>query len=388
MMVVRSRQAWFWVAALAVFIVVLWILGDTLLPFVLGAAIAYFLDPVADRLERAGLSRVFATAVISAGVILVFALTILLIVPALIEQVRQAIDAAPGLLDRLQTWIGTLFPRFSNEDQLLRRALASVEGSLAEVGPNVINSVLSSSLAVVDFVVLIVVAPVVAFYLLLDWDRMIAKVDSWLPRRHKHTIRGIFIDIDRVLAGFVRGQFSVCFILGTFYALALSLVGLPFGFLVGMLAGFLSFIPYVGSLTGGVLSIGIALVTFWSTPIWIVATALVFGFGQFVEGNILSPKLIGKSVGLHPVVLIFALAVFGKLFGFAGLLVAVPAAASLGVLSRFLLERYLESPLYRGLAGTSDPAQPELPLPVENAAAEPLDESGQTAPATARVREP
>jgi predicted PurR-regulated permease PerM len=377
----RSRQAWFWGAALVVVAAALWILGDTLLPFVLGAAIAYFLDPVADRLERAGLSRAFATAMISAGVVLCFVLTVLLIVPALIEQTRQAINAAPNVIDSLQAWIGTRFPRFSSEDQLLRRALASVEGSLAQVGPNVINSVLTSSLAVVDFIILIVVAPVVAFYLLLDWDPMIAKVDSWLPRRHAQTIRTIFEEIDRVLAGFVRGQFSVCVILGTFYAVSLSLVGLPFGFLVGLVAGFLSFIPYIGSLTGGVLSIGIALVTYWGEPLWILAVAAIFGFGQFVEGNILSPKLIGKSVGLHPVVLILALAVFGKLFGFAGMLVAVPAAASLGVLSRFLLDIYLESPLYRGAYRVVEPARPEL-LPPHDL------ETGGTGSGTGPGREP
>ncbi len=355
MMESRRRQAIFWGAALILSSAALWSLGDTLLPFMLGAAIAYFLDPIADRLERAGLSRIFATAVISAVMVLCFVVTMLLIVPALLSQIRQAIDAAPGLIDRLQTWISTSFPRFSGEEQLLRNALSSLEGSIADIGPNIANQLLSSSLAVVDFLILMVVAPVVAFYLLLDWDRMIAKIDSLLPRHHAMTIREIFDEIDGVLSGFVRGQFTVCMILGSFYAVALSIVGLPFGFLVGMVAGFLSFIPYVGSMTGGVLSIGIALVTFWSDPIWIIATAGIFGFGQFVEGNILSPKLVGKSVGLHPVVLILALSVFGKLFGFAGMLVAVPVAASIGVLSRFLLDRYLKSPLYSGARDAPEP---------------------------------
>ncbi|MEM8570296.1 MAG: AI-2E family transporter [Pseudomonadota bacterium] len=344
----RRTQSIFWGLSLAVLIFALWVLGDTLLPFVLGTAIAYLLDPVADRLERAGLSRVLATAFISLGVVLFFVFTIFLIVPALIEQTRQAIRAAPELIAGLQVWITQTFPRFSGEDQLVRQALTSVQGRIAEIGPNIINQVLSSSLAVVDFLILIVVAPVVAFYLLLDWDLMIEKFDSWLPRQHAETIRRIFHEIDLALAGFVRGQFSVCLILGTFYAVSLSLVGLPFGFLVGMVAGFLSFIPYVGSMTGGILSIGIALVSFWGEPFWILLTAAIFGFGQFVEGNILSPKLVGRSVGLHPVILILALAVFGKLFGFAGMLVAVPTAASIGVLSRFLLAQYLDSPLYRG----------------------------------------
>jgi len=186
------------------------------------------------------------------------------------------------------------------------------------------------------------------------WQRVphgvehVPRRNGWLPREHAPAIRGIMRDIDRTLAGFVRGQLSVCVIQGAFYALALSLIGLPFGFLVGMLAGLLAFIPYVGALVGGVLSIGIAIFAFWDTPVWIFVTAGIFAFGQFVEGNVLTPKLVGKSVGLHPVLLILALAVFGKLFGFAGMLVAVPVAATLGVLGRFAVQRYLESPLYTG----------------------------------------
>jgi predicted PurR-regulated permease PerM len=179
---------------------------------------------------------------------------------------------------------------------------------------------------------------------------MIAKVNAMLPREHALTIRGLARDIDTVLAGFVRGQLTVCLILGTFYAVALMAIGLQYGFLVGMIAGMLSFIPYVGSATGLVLSVGIAAIQYWGTPVWIVATAGIFLFGQFVEGNVLAPNLIGKSVGLHPVWLLLALSVFGTLFGFAGLLVAVPVAAALGVLGRFLIDQYMASPLYTGRA--------------------------------------
>ena len=198
-----------------------------------------------------------------------------------------------------------------------------------------LNSVLASSLQVLDIVVIMLVTPVVAFYLLLDWDSFVAKIDSLLPRRNAGTVRRLAHEIDVVLAGFVRGQSAVCLVLGTFYAVALMTIGLPFGFLVGIVAGLISFIPFVGSFVGGVLSIGIAIFTFWEDPIWILVVAGIFGFGQFVEGNILSPNLIGKSVGLHPVILILALSVFGALFGFAGLLVAVPLAAAIGVLGRF-----------------------------------------------------
>lgn len=348
MAVSRNGQLVFWGIALGLFAVALWLLGDTLLPFLLGAAMAYFLDPVADRLERLGLSRALATAIIAIGVVLVLVAAIVLVIPLLVEQLRDLIEALPNSFERVRVLIEQRFPAGGEEDRQLQRGLTTMQDHLAEVGPEVLNSVLASGMALVDFVILLVVAPVVAFYLLLDWDRMVAKIDGWLPREHADTIRGLARDIDRVLSGFVRGQLTVCLILGVFYAVALTLIGLPFGFLIGMVAGLLSFIPYVGAIVGGVLSIGVALASFWGNWIWIIATWAVFQFGQFVEGNILSPNLIGKSVGLHPVLLIFALAVFGKLFGFAGLLVAVPVAAALGVLGRFAVDRYLESPLYTG----------------------------------------
>lgn len=348
MAVTPRQQMIFWGIGFAAFALALWLLGDTLLPFIVGAALAYFLDPVADRLERLGLGRVAATTVIALGAVLVFVLAIVLAVPALVTQTEEFADALPGYIAQLQDFLARRFPELLNEQSAIRRGLASMETSIREGGLALVNSVLASSVAVLDFLVLLVVTPVVTFYLLLDWDRVVATIDGWLPRQHAETIRRLAREIDTVLAGFVRGQLLVCVILGGFYALALTLIGLPFGFLVGMLAGLVSFIPYVGSITGGVLSIGIALVTFWQTPVWIVVTAAIFAAGQFFEGNILSPKLIGRSVGLHPVWLIFALAVFGKLFGFAGLLVAVPVAAALGVLGRFALQQYLASPLHTG----------------------------------------
>ncbi len=342
------RQVWIWVGVLSLTILVLWLLGSTLLPFFVGAALAYFLDPVADRLERLGLGRLAATSIIAVLAVIFFVLTMLLVIPALVGQIRDLIEAAPGLLNKVMDLLGRFFPSEARASVAISRTLSGLQERMAEFGPTVLNSVLVSSLAVVDFLILMVLSPVIAFYLLLDWDRMIAVIDGWLPRDHVETIRDLFRQIDRVLAGFVRGQVLVCLILGGFYAAALTVIGLPYGFLVGILAGFLSFIPYVGSITGGVLSIGIALASFWSTPVWIFVTAAIFGFGQFVEGNILAPRLIGKSVGLHPVLLILALAVFGSLFGFAGMLVAVPVAAAMGVLGRFFIDLYLQSPLYAG----------------------------------------
>lgn len=346
---VRPRnQLLFWGIGLVLLALLIWLLAGTLLPFLAGAAIAYFLDPLADRLERLGLSRLWATIIITIAAVLTLVLLLLLALPALITQSQALIEAVPGYLADFQQALGRAFPDLVNENSNLRRSLGSAEAALREGGLTVLNSVLVSSLAFFDALIILVVTPVVAFYLLLDWDNLVTRIDALLPRQHLATIRRLARDIDLVLAGFVRGQFTVCLILGSFYALALMLIGLPFGLLVGIISGLISFIPYVGAIIGGILAIGIALFTFWETPLWIAATIGIFAFGQFVEGNILSPNLIGKSVGLHPVWLILALSVFGAMFGFAGLLIAVPASAALGVLGRFAVERYLASPYYRG----------------------------------------
>jgi predicted PurR-regulated permease PerM len=198
-----------------------------------------------------------------------------------------------------------------------------------------------------------VVTPVVAFYLLLDYDRIVAKVDGFVPVRNKAVVRRLAGEIDTAIAGFIRGQALVCLLLGLWYGIGLSLIGVNFGLLIGIISGFLSFIPYVGSLSGLVLALGVAIVQFLPEWVPIVLTLVVFATGQFLEGNILAPKLVGQSVGLHPVWLMFALFAFGSLFGFVGLLLAVPLAAAIGVLVRYGLEQYMRSPLYSGV-----PAQP------------------------------
>jgi len=183
---------------------------------------------------------------------------------------------------------------------------------------------------------------------LMDWDRMVAGIDDYLPRQHRDSIHIIARELDRVLAGFVRGQLTVCLIIGTFYAIALMVVGLNFGLLIGVFAGLISFIPFVGSIMGGLASLGVAAVQFWDDPVWIGVVGVIFALGQVAEGNFLTPKLVGNRVGLHPVWLLFALSGFGAVFGFVGLLVAVPAAAGIGVVGRFLLGQYKGGRLYQG----------------------------------------
>lgn len=346
------EQLKYWGIATAVFVIVLWFLGHVLLPFVLGGAIAYLIDPIADRLERMGLSRAAATALITVAAVLVFVLLSLLVVPTLIRQTAELINVMPTLFDQLYGFLTSTFPSILVEGSTMRQTLASIGESIQERGPALLESVLGSALSLINIVVLLVVVPVVAVYLLLDWDRMIARIDALLPRDHVDVIRRLARDIDATLAGFIRGMGTVCVILGTYYAVALMAVGLQFGLVVGFIAGLLTFIPYLGAVIGGSLAIGLALFQFWGDWTSIGMVAGVFVIGQVVEGNFLTPKLVGDSVGLHPVWLLLALSVFGMLFGFVGMLVAVPVAASLGVIARFAVEQYLDSRLYRGVEGT------------------------------------
>jgi predicted PurR-regulated permease PerM len=346
------RQILFWVAALVVFVIFLWGFSSILLPFVAGMALAYFLDPVADWLERRGLSRMMATIVILIGFVLVFSLSLMVIIPVIFSQLNDFAQALPSYIAKLQELIATpqaFLPGWlSNQFDTVKDNFSAVMSEGAGFIGTLLQQLWASGKTLLDVVSLLVVTPVVAFYILLDWDKMVAKVDSWVPRNQTETVRRLAREMDSAIAGFVRGQGSICLILGIFYAIGLSLIGLNFGLLIGFVAGMISFIPYVGSVIGLLLSVGVAVVQFWPDYTWIIATAAVFFAGQFIEGNILQPKLMGSRIGLHPVWLMFALFAFGAMFGFVGLLIAVPAAAVVGVLVRFALSRYLESDLYYG----------------------------------------
>jgi predicted PurR-regulated permease PerM len=353
------RQVFFWLAGAFLLALFLYVFSAILLPFVAGMVLAYFLDPVADRLERLGLSRLMATIVILITFLVVLVLAFVVLIPVLATQMAEFASKLPEYLTRLQTLLTSFDPKWL-EDKFgvnangLRDGLSSLLSSGFGLLSTVFTSIWSSGVALVSVVSLFVVTPVVAFYMLLDWDRMVAVVDSWVPRDNVETVRAIAADINSATAGFVRGQGTLCLVLGAMYATGLTLTGLNFGILIGLFAGLISFIPYVGSLTGLVLAVGVAFVQFWPDWTMVVAVACVFFVGQFIEGNILQPRLVGKSVGLHPVWLMFSLFAFGALFGFVGLLIAVPASAAVAVLVRFAIARYLESPLYKG-RGTEPP---------------------------------
>lgn len=351
-----KKQLKYWGIAAIIVAVILWFLGDVLLPFVLGSAIAYCLDPVADRLERAGLSRGASVGVITIVAILIFVVLTLAVIPMLVNQTIQLFETAPRLFRDLQSFLMTNFPNVMTEGGVVQQTLVSLGDTIKQKGGTVVETALTSVGSLLNVLMLFLIVPVVAVYMLIDWDNMIAKIDTLVPLDHKETIRHLARSVDGVLAGFIRGMGSVMLILGTYYAVMLWAVGLQFGLVVGVVAGFLTFIPYVGAIVGGGLAIGLAMFQFWGEWWWIVAVWAIFQSGQFIEGNIVTPRLVGESVGLHPVWLLLALSVFGALFGFIGLLVAVPLAAALGVIVRFLADQYLGSLLYRGLAGENERA--------------------------------
>jgi predicted PurR-regulated permease PerM len=287
-------------------------------------------------------------------------------VPIVAGQLASFIDKVPAYVTRLHS-LAT-----DPERPWLRKIIGE---SLVDTGKSTgdlvkegmgwlatfVASLWSGGQALVSIMSLLVVTPVVAFYLINDWHRLMATVDGWVPLPHRETVRGLAREIDDALAGFVRGQSGVCLILGSFYAVSLSLAGLNFGLLIGLGSGLITFVPYLGSLTGLVIGVGVAIAQFWPDYVPVLTVLGIFVGGQFIEGYVLSPKLVGESIGLHPVWLMFALFAFGYLFGFVGLLVAVPAAAAAGVLVRFALRRYLASPFYTGVETAAAPER--LPPP-------------------------
>jgi predicted PurR-regulated permease PerM len=350
-----TRQMTFWMLTFVVGVLVLYLLREILLPFVAGMALAYLLAPAANRLERMGVHRMAATLLLVGGVVLAFVVLLLLFVPIFVGQLGAFIDNMPGYVFKLQSlanestraWLRNLVGEGVADAQIsdLVKQGTAWAGTFA-------RSLWTGGQTLLSIFSLAVVTPVVAFYLLYDWNRMVAKVDSWVPLQHRETVHGLAREMDHAIAGFLRGQTAVCLILGSFYAVALTMTGLNFGLLIGLVSGLITFIPYVGSMTGLVLAGGVAVAQFWPGYGMIALVLGIFFVGQFIEGYVLQPKLVGESTGLHPVWLMFALFAFGYLFGFVGLLIAVPVAAMIGVLLRFALRRYLESSFYTGEPAT------------------------------------
>jgi predicted PurR-regulated permease PerM len=343
------------IVAIVALVVVLWLLlrlfASVLLPFVMAGVIAYVLDPPTTYLTRLGLPRSLAallSLLILFAALLLFAL---LLYPLIIVQVGILFGRIPQYVLLLQGWanqaITHLQQSFGTEvvNDKLRELVSGQAGSMLTFVASALSGLIGGGFAIFNVLTLVVVTPIVAFYLLRDWPRMMERIDSWLPRRYADVIRSQGREVDRILSAWVRGQALCCVLLAAYYMIALSLSGLDLGLVVGLAAGMLSFIPYVGSVTGGVTAIGLALAQFpnWHGVAIIVGVLLV---GQFLEGYVIYPRFLGGRVELSAVWVIFALFAGGAAFGFVGVMLAVPVAATIGVLCRYWLRRYLASPLY------------------------------------------
>ncbi len=347
----RTSHNWLiWLSVFVVFCAAVYVLRSVLLPFVAGIIIGYVLDPIADKFQKMGMSRTWATVVVMLLLILIFLPLLFLLLGVIQGQITDFLSVLPNYISALMKKIEPIFYELQSKfpDVDAEKVKGYIRANMAnalKVTAKVVGSVISGGFAFVNVISLLLITPVVAFYMLRDWDTFIGKVNGLLPRRSKASIEQQAREINQIMANFIRGQLSVCVLLGCFYAIGLYIVGLDLGIMIGFLAGVISFIPYVGSISGFVVSMCIAFAQFDDIT-HILSVVAVFAVGQFLEGNFLTPKLVGDSVGLHPVWVMFALLAGGVLLGFLGLLIAVPMAAIIGVLVRHAIENYKHSSLY------------------------------------------
>lgn len=351
-----ERHVLFWVVAAVVAAYLVNLLAPVLLPFVIGLALAYFVNPIVDALGRAGVARWISAILILIGAALLINIALIFLLPILAEQTTSLIEAAPAEFARLSSLIEELArerfgTRYPEAQAAVKSTLDGLSSSLPQLAAGVAETLWSQSSAAFNFLALMLVTPIVFFYVLLDWPKLLAKVDGWLPRDNADQIRALADEINDRVSAFIRGQGVVCLILALFYAAALTALQLRYGLLVGLLTGLASFIPFAGWALGTATATTLAVIQFWPDTLQVLMVFAVFLAGQALDAGFLGPTIVGSKIGLHPVWMIFALLTFSYLFGFLGLLVAVPVSAAIGVLVRFGLKSYLASPVYQGRDG-------------------------------------
>ncbi len=355
----------FWIVVLLAFLYFLNAFQSILLPFVLSLILAYLFDPLVEKicLKAPKLRRAAAIALVMLSFAIILTLLLMLIIPALIRQLNEFILSWPETIEAGLEKIKELTTRFFGvvpfidnidihnpfEAGALQTWLKENSDAILKFVQRVLTKLFGTGASIVSFLSLIFLTPVVTFYILLDWSKLKESVGQSVPVHYQHHVRNILEEINAVLSGFLRGQLLVCAILATWFSITLSVIGLPYGILIGIIIGFVAFIPYLGTWIGIVLGLGSALTQF-DNPLQILAVIVVLIMGQLAEGNYLSPKLVGDRVNLHPVWMIFALFAGGTIAGFTGVIIAVPVAATIGVLVRFLMQRYKESVFYLGFA--------------------------------------
>jgi predicted PurR-regulated permease PerM len=365
-------QVLVWIAISVGAILLLWLFRSILLPFVIGLALAYLLNPVVSVLGRFRINRSWGSMLALAFAVSIVLGLFLALVPLVAAQGAGLISRLPTYIRELQALLQEWAPQLNawlgpERAAQLEASLADLLGRGVELTAAITAQLAQSGINVLTTIAVLFIAPVVAYYLLVDWDGMMRKADELLPRPQQAEIRGILKDIDNAMAGVIRGQGGVILVLCAYYGTSLTLAGVNFGLAIGLVGGLLSFIPYVGFLIGFTLSMTIALVQFWPDQwVFILIVLAIYIVGQFLEANILYPKLVGQSININPVWLMFALFAFGLLFGFVGLLLAVPLAAISGVLTRYAIAKYQASSLYLGADAAAEPV-PAMPAVVKPA---------------------
>ena len=345
---VEKKQTIFWIVITCILFLAIYTLSPVLMPFVAGMILAYLLDPLVDRVEKIGIRRSFSTFFVLTIFFVCSVGSSLLLLPVILNQLSNLTSFLPTLISNLEPFIRQARSLVDNAIKAdNNNQLPLPVADILNWAGGFLTEIISSSLAFANLLSLIIITPIVAFYLLRDWDLIIKKVKGWMPIAQKVRIVEQVSKVDRSLSALVRGQGTVCLILALYYSVSLTAVGLQFGILIGIFSGIVSFIPFVGAILGAIFSIGFSIIQFDTyTPIFFVAG--IFLVGQVVEGNFLTPKLIGEAVGLHPVWVIFALLTGATLFGFLGVLLALPIAVVVAVLIRFSLSSYLGSEIYSG----------------------------------------
>ncbi len=349
----RRPHLLFWVGALLTFVAALAVFRDILLPFVAGIVIAYFVNPLVDKLEARGVNRGIAAMVVIGLALLGFIAALVLVAPSMVAQAKQLAINLPGEADRLRGIVEAglrdkLGPRYPGVEAAIAKGLADLQSTWSSLVGQLLTSVFARGTALLNVVSVLLITPLVVFYIVVDWHAMLKTVELWLPRDHRDTVVALARDIDAAVSAFIRGQGTICLLLGIFYAVGLSAVGLRYGLVIGLATGLLAFIPVAGWALGLVVSLGLAMIQFGFDPASLALVGGVLCAGMAIDTALLSPRLVGEEVGLHPVWLIFALFAFSYLLGFVGTLIAVPLAAAVVVLVRHALKLYMRSDVYLG----------------------------------------
>tara|TARA_B100000902_G_scaffold87615_1_gene91656 strand:- start:68 stop:1120 length:1053 start_codon:yes stop_codon:yes gene_type:complete len=348
-MILFYRNPILWILlALIFFVGIALFFSSILTPYICSLILAYLLSPLVDRLENFGLPRAVSGLIILIFAIGVIILSILLVLPIFIEQFEELISTLPAIYHHCLIALDNLLPKFITQSFSLNNNFLDIKELFKNNGLNLASVFTSYAFALFDFIVITLIVPIISFYLLIDWNRIKAKCANYLPRNSSEEISDIMLRIDSLLSRFVRGQLLICGVLALFYSVLLSLLGLSYGLLIGVFAGMISFIPFLGSVLGATIAVTVAIYQFWETPSFIAYVGLVFIIGQLLESNYFTPKLIGNAVRLHPVVMMLSLSIGGAVAGLTGVLLAVPLTGILAVLLRRLGHRYLNSPFFKG----------------------------------------